>query len=99
MKTFLVYIVASRSRTLYVGVTSNLSRRLAQHRSGLSGFTMRYRVARLVYYEVTTDAMAAIAREKQIKSYRRSEKVGLIARVNPAWNDLADTADPSLRSG
>lgn len=90
MKTFHVYILASRSRVLYVGVTGDLLRRLHQHRThALPGFTDRYRVDRLVHYEDTTDACAAIAREKQIKGWRRSKKVALIEQSNPTWSDLA----------
>jgi len=90
VRTYYVYILSSRSRTLYVGVTNNLARRLAQHRRGQSTFTRRYRICRLVYFETTNDAMSAIAREKQIKAYRRSKRTALITSVNPAWNDLAE---------
>ncbi len=86
---FHVYICASRARTLYVGVTANLLRRLAEQRSGSSEFTARYRVNRLVYYEDTTDARSAIAREKQIKRWSRAKKVRLIERSNAGWLDLA----------
>ena len=103
-KQFAVYILASRSRTLYVGVTGDLLRRVWQHRQKLvDGFTARFHVHRLVWYEMTPNAAAAIRREKEIKAWRRSKKVGLIEATNPTWEDLAaawfETADPSLRSG
>ena len=75
--------MASRSRTLYTGVTSNLERRVLQHRRKLlPGFTARYNINRLVYYEVSGEVLAAIAREKQIKSWGRKKKVALIESVN-----------------
>jgi len=85
------YILASGyNGTLYVGVTSNLIGRVMQHREGaFDGFTKRYGVHRLVYYEVAETMDAAIAREKQLKRYRREWKRNLIERENPAWNDLA----------
>ncbi len=90
MGSYFVYILASRSRVLYVGVTNNLERRLAEHRLGHQrSFTANYVVRRLVYVETATDPMAAIRREKQIKNWRRAKKVALIERVNPQWNDLA----------
>jgi putative endonuclease len=98
MRQFFVYILASRSRTLYVGVTNDLDKRLYQHREGKGGFTSKYCINRLVYFETTTSPRVAIAREKQIKGYRRAKKLALITSLNPAWDDLA-SADPSLRSG
>jgi len=90
MRQYFVYILASRSRTLYVGVTNDLKRRLYEHKEGLvSGFTRKYRVHSLVYYEATTDVRSAIAREKQIKRWRREKKVRLIESMNPEWKDLA----------
>ncbi|HLJ41806.1 MAG TPA: GIY-YIG nuclease family protein [Candidatus Acidoferrales bacterium] len=87
---YYVYILASRSRNLYTGVTNNLERRLAEHRFGLlPGFTKRYRIFRLVHYEMFGDIRLAIAREKQIKAWRRERKLWLIQRNNPRWNDLA----------
>ena len=101
MKQYYVYMLSSRSRNLYVGVTNDLERRLSEHRTTLESFTQRYRIARLVYFEVTNNPSAAIAREKQIKGYRRSKKTALVERMNPAWNDLSEvlglrvsTADP-----
>ena len=85
------YILASyRLGTLYVGVTSNLIRRLAQHRSeALVGFTSRHQVKRLVHYELHGDMAGAIAREKQLKNWRRDWKIALIQSTNPDWYDLA----------
>jgi putative endonuclease len=89
---YYVYILSSWTRTLYVGVTNDLELRLAQHRdrTSSSGFTHRYRVDRLVYFECTPNVRAAIAREKQIKAWRRSKKVDLISANNPEWRDLSE---------
>lgn len=88
-KQFAVYIMASRSKTLYVGVTSNLPWRVQQHKKGLlSAFTRRYNVTRLVHYEPQPDALTAIRREKQIKGWRREKKLSLIESTNPDWADL-----------
>ncbi len=98
MRTFYVYILASRSRVLYIGVTNDLGRRLAEHRSGSTpGFTSRYSVTRLVLLEDYPDPAAAIAREKQLKNWRRDKKVALIEATNPGWRDLANEVlgDPS----
>jgi putative endonuclease len=104
MAEYFVYILASRSRTLYVGVTRDIRRRMGEHRDGSAqGFTHRYKVSRLVYVETTSDVRAAIAREKQIKGWTRDRKLALVALANPNWQDLAEgwfqNADPSLRSG
>ena len=89
MPSYYVYILASASNTLYVGVTNDLPRRLYQHRHKLiPGFSSRYNINRLVHYEETTDVRSAIAREKQIKAWGRSKKTSLIEASNPAWNDL-----------
>ena len=89
-RTFYVYILANRSRTLYVGVTNDLARRMAEHRSGkVPGFARRYMVRQLVYVESTTSARDAIAREKQIKGWARAKKIALIDSQNPKWLDLA----------
>lgn len=90
-RTPCVYILASgHNGTLYVGVTSNLIGRVMQHRAGTyGGFTRKYGVHRLVYFEVAETMEAAIAREKQLKRYRREWKRNLIERQNPEWNDLA----------
>lgn len=86
-----VYILASAyNGAIYVGVTSNLLARLKQHREGaFGGHTKKYRIYRLVYFEVADTMASAIAREKQLKRYRRDWKRNLIERENPAWNDLA----------
>lgn len=90
MKTYYVYIMASKSRTLYVGVTNNLERRVLQHRRKLlPGFTSRYNIIRLVYFEVFGEIRTAIAREKQIKSWGRMKKVSLIESANRDWKDLS----------
>jgi putative endonuclease len=83
--------MASKSRVLYVGVTNNLQRRAEQHKHKLvEGLTHKYNVTRLVYYEMTNDVRAALAREKQIKAWRRSKKIELIESVNPTWKDMSD---------
>ncbi|OGM91909.1 hypothetical protein A2755_00920 [Candidatus Wolfebacteria bacterium RIFCSPHIGHO2_01_FULL_48_22] len=90
VKIFYVYILASkRNGTLYIGVTSDLKKRIHQHKQGLiEGFTKKYKVHALVYYEQTSDAYAAIQREKQLKNWRREWKINLIERDNPEWDDL-----------
>ena len=89
-KNYYVYIMASASRTLYTGVTSNLERRVLQHRRKLlGGFTACYNINRLVYYEVSSEIVAAIAREKQIKGWSRKKKNALIESVNRDWEDLS----------
>jgi putative endonuclease len=92
-KTYFVYILASkRNGTLYIGVTSDLSRRVWEHREGLiSGFTKTYGIKMLVYYEVFEDVHAAIAREKRLKKYKREWKMNLIQMSNVEWNDLYPT--------
>lgn len=87
--TSYVYIAASLSRVLYVGVSHDLLRRIAEHRSGaIAGFTRRYKVNRLVYFEACDDIRGAIVREKQLKGWARQRKVELIESMNPAWEDL-----------
>jgi putative endonuclease len=91
VKTSYVYIMTSRSRTLYTGVTNNLERRVAEHKCHLApGFTDRYRIERLVYFEVWGRIRDAIQREKQIKGWRRSKKVALIESMNVTWQDLSE---------
>jgi putative endonuclease len=102
MKTYSVYILASFHRVLYIGITANLQERLIYHRSmaNPTAFTTRYAVHRLVHIEEFTDVNDAIAREKQLKGWRRSKKIALIQKSNPHWEDLAPThTGPSLRSG
>ena len=84
MKQYYVYIMTNKSRTLYTGITDNLERRVYEHREKLfGGFTKRYNITRLVYYEITSDVSAAIGREKQIKGWLRMKKIALIEAVNP----------------
>jgi len=91
-KQFCVYILASkRNGTLYIGVTSQLATRVWQHKSKVvEGFTTKYGVDKLVYYEAHGSAEAAIIREKQLKKWRRSWKIELIEGLNPDWRDLYD---------
>ena len=90
MRTYHAYIMASASRVLYIGVTNDLARRVRQHKQmRVPGFTARYRVTELVYFEAFGDIRAAIAREKQIKGWLRARKVALIEAFNPRWKDLA----------
>jgi len=93
MKTYYVYILASkRNGTLYIGATSNLIKRVYQHRNNLvKGFTEKYSVHRLVYYEETSDINSAIKREKQLKKWNRKWKLELIEKTNPDWQDLYKT--------
>ena len=89
-ESFYIYILASRKRgTLYIGVTSNLTKRVYEHKNGLvDGFTKKYGVHRLVYYEVAEDAATALSREKRMKKWNRSWKLNLIEEQNPEWSDL-----------
>ena len=90
-RRYCVYIMASRSLNLYTGVTDNIFRRALEHRSGkIEGFTKRYRINRLVYYETFKYIGNAIAREKQIKGWTRAKRLALIKSLNPTWQDLAD---------
>ena len=95
MSQYYVYIMASRSGVLYTGITNDLNRRVGEHKEGqIPGFTRKYKVTRLVYYESMQDVNAAIAREKQIKRWRREKRVKLIDTVNRGWNDLAREIAP-----
>ena len=110
-KQFYVYIMANPRQKIYTGVTSNLERRVWQHKNkAFSGFTSKYDCTALVYYEVTENARAAIEREKQIKGWLRKRKLALIISASPTWRDISagwpapsdprgTTPDPSLRSG
>ena len=92
MRTYHVYIMASASRVLYIGVTSDLLRRVFQHREKrIPGSTARYRVTELVYFEAFGDVRSAIAREKQIKGWLRTRKVAIVETINPRWRDLSST--------
>ncbi len=90
MKTYYVYILASRRNgTLYIGVTNNLQRRIWQHKNDIAeGFTKRYKVHSLVYFEQADNAISAIEREKRLKKWNRAWKIKLIEKDNPEWNDL-----------
>jgi putative endonuclease len=92
MKQYYVYILANKRNTvLYTGVTNNLKRRVSEHKSKIvHGFTSRYNVNKLVYYETFESPMQAITREKQIKAGSRAAKERLIKRLNPGYNDLSD---------
>jgi putative endonuclease len=90
VKSYFVYILTNRTRTLYIGVTNDLLRRVYEHRSGdVPGFTRRYKIHRLVYFEQFDDIRQAIAREKEIKGWLRSRKIRLIETLNPGWKDLS----------
>ena len=90
MKYYYVYIMTNKSRTLYTGVTNNLERRVYEHKSKLvPGFTSKYNITQLVYFEETNDVQVALAREKQIKGWLRSKKIALIDSINPQWKDLS----------
>jgi putative endonuclease len=89
---FFVYIMASKSRVLYTGMTNNLSKRVCEHKNNLiEGFTTKYRCHRLVYFASFDDVRNAINREKQIKAWTRAKRVALIESTNPTWEDLAET--------
>ena len=82
--------MTNNSKTLYTGVTNNLNRRVYEHKNKLiRGFTFKYNITKLVYFEIFNDINQAIAREKQIKGWLRSKKINLIESVNPEWNDLS----------
>lgn len=99
MKQYYIYIMTNKSkacpeqsrRTLYTGVTSNLQRRVYEHKNKLSeGFTKKYNITKLIYFEMTNNVESAITREKQIKGWLRSKKIALIESVNPEWKDLSE---------
>jgi len=89
-RDYFVYILASKSRRLYIGVTKDLRRRVWQHRTrSVPGFSAKYNVTSLVFFESTPDVRSAISREKELKGWRREKKVALIERENLGWRDLA----------
>lgn len=91
MNQYYVYIMTNRSKTLYTGVTNDLNRRVSEHKNKLiEGFTSKYNINKLVYFEETPDISSAIAREKQIKGWLRRKKIELIESMNPEWKDLSD---------
>ena len=90
-RRYSVYIMASRSRNLYIGVTDSIVRRVREHKThSLAGFTDRYNVERLVWYETYPYIRTAIAREKQLKGWVREKKLRLIEETNPTWRDLSE---------
>jgi putative endonuclease len=90
MGLYFVYIMTNKSETLYTGVTNNLERRVFEHKNKVvDGFTKRYNINKLVYFEETRDVIEALQREKQIKGWRRLRKIALIESVNPQWMDLS----------
>ena len=91
MKEYSTYIMASRSRVLYIGVTNNLPRRVYEHKCELiDGFTKKYKCKRLVYFESSNDINTILAREKQLKNWNRQKKMNLINGMNPEWRDLSE---------
>jgi len=91
MYQYYVYIMANHSKMLYTDVTNNLERRVFEHKNHLvEGYTKKYNITKLVYYDVTSDINEAIQREKQIKGWIRKKKVALIESINPTWKDLSD---------
>ena len=90
MNQYYVYIMTNSSKTLYIGVTSNLEKRVFEHKNKLiNGFTNKYNITKLVHFEITEDVNSAIAREKQIKGWLRKKKIALIEKCNPNWKDLS----------
>jgi putative endonuclease len=89
---YYVYLLTNwNNRVIYVGVTNDLSRRLYEHRNKLvGGFTEKYNINKLVYFEETNDVQSALSREKEIKKWRREKKNNLVVSINPGWKDLAD---------
>ena len=91
MRRYYVYIMASKSRVLYIGITNDLRRRVWEHKNDINpGFTSKYRVHRLVYFESFKYVGNAIAREKHLKGWLRERKVALIRAANPTWEDLSE---------
>jgi len=89
-KEYSIYIMTNKSRTLYTGVTGDLMRRVYEHKNKLvAGFTSKYNIKQLVYYESTPNVYSALQREKQIKGWLRSKKIALIESINPEWKDLS----------
>ncbi len=97
-KWFYMYIVSNRSKTLYTGFTGNLKKRVYEHKTGaFDGFTKRYKIDRLVYFERFKYANNGIGREKQVKRWTRVKKIQLVVSMNPTWKDLAEDWYPELR--
>jgi len=91
MNQYLVYILTNKSnKVLYIGVTSNLERRMFEHKNKvINGFTKKYNLKKLVYFEETSDVRSAIEREKQLKNWHRDWKIKLVTDFNPEWKDLS----------
>ncbi|MHC4395775.1 MAG: GIY-YIG nuclease family protein [Planctomycetota bacterium] len=91
MKNYYIYIMTSQSKTLYIGMTNDIKKRVYQHKNHLiPGFTDKYNVDQLLYVETTSDPISAIRREKQLKKWRREKKVALVDSQNPDWKDLSE---------
>ena len=91
MNQYFVYIMTNKSKTLYTGVTNNLQRRVYEHKEKIfKGFTAKYNITKLVYFEIFNDINSAISREKQIKGWLRKKKTDLIETTNPEWKDLSE---------
>lgn len=94
MKTYYVYILTNHSRTIYIGMTNDLERRLYEHKHKLlAGFTAKYNINQLVYYETAPDILSAIEHEHYLKGWLRKRKIALIESVNPTWKDLSSNWD------
>jgi putative endonuclease len=95
MKKYYVYVMTNRTRTLYVGVTGDLERRILEHKQKLvPGFTSKYNITELVWFQDFDDVQQAIEAEKRIKAWRRSKKIALVEEANPQWLDLAEALNP-----
>jgi putative endonuclease len=93
MADYHVYIMTNRTHVLYIGITNDLARRVAEHKEGaIPGFTQKYHLTRLVFFEPFEDVRDAIAREKQLKGWRREKKIDLFEALNPKWSDLGREA-------
>jgi putative endonuclease len=91
MKQYYVYILTNNSRTMYIGVTNNLQRRVYEHKNKLiEGFSKNYNLTKLVYFETTNEIESAIRREKQLKNWHRQWKINLIESINKEWRDLSE---------
>lgn len=92
MKQYCVYIITNKSGTLYIGVTSNLRKRIWEHKNKVvDGFSKKYNIDKLIYFEQTEDVISAITREKQLKNWNRTKKIKLIENINKNWQDLYET--------
>lgn len=89
MKQYCVYIITNNSGTLYIGITGDLRKRIWEHKNKIvDGFTKKYNIDKLIYFEQTENVISAIEREKQLKKWRREKKLNLIKKMNPDWSDL-----------